>query len=74
LENRISPSDKQRKYLLTFANNLNVGIDYYQDLFYDKIEDREPSMTCISVQLEGCRIVLKGLIEQIELPEESVIC
>ncbi len=34
-ETRVSMSEKQEKYLLTFANNLQEGADYYHTLFSD---------------------------------------
>lgn len=32
-ENTMNPTDKQQKYMLTFASNLKEGIHYYQELF-----------------------------------------
>lgn len=65
--------EKRRKQLLTFGNNLNDGISYYQNLFEGQQDEFHPSPTCISVQLKECRIILSSLIRQIETSEESLV-
>lgn len=65
-ETRLSMSDKQEKYLLSFVNNLKDGINYYFNLFSelkDKFEDKKAS---ILNDLETSRQVLHLLISEIE--------
>lgn len=72
-EFHIAPSEKQRKYLMKFGSNLNDGIAYYQNLFKEKLEELSPSSTCISVQLDGCRIILENQISQVESVKERLV-
>jgi len=72
-EFHIAPSEKQRKYLIRFGGNLNDGITYYQNLFKGQKEEILPSPTCISVQLEGCRILLNSLLQQLGVTEENLV-
>jgi len=64
--------EKRRKKLLAFGNNLNDGISYYQNLFEGQKEKVSPSPTCISVQLDGCRIILSSLLQQIGVSEGNL--
>ena len=46
-ESKVSMTDKQEKYLVTFADNLREGINYYSGLFSelkDKFEDTKSSI------------------------------
>ncbi|APQ19201.1 hypothetical protein [Maribacter hydrothermalis] len=70
---RMNITDKSRKQLVSFGNNLNDGITYYQNLFQDKLEELSPSPTCVTVQLDGCRIILNTLQEQVETAEKKVL-
>ena len=65
-ENQVSPTDKQRKYLLTFASNLNDGINYYQELFNNLKEEFPGSKQQILEQLDEGRKTLKSLVQEIE--------
>lgn len=71
-EFRMNTIEKRRKQLLSFGNNLNDGITYYQNLFTGNREELHPSPTCISVQLEGCRILLENGIRQVEAVEKTL--
>ena len=71
-EFRMNVIEKRRKRLLAFGNNLNDGISYYQNLFEGQEENVNPSPTCISVQLDGCRILLKNLMHQVEIVGEKI--
>lgn len=68
-----SITDKQRKYLLTFAGNLNDGINYYQELFH-KIEDvfRESKQQILH-QLDEGRKILNSLVQEIESLDNSLL-
>lgn len=72
-EFRMNTIEKRRKQLVSFGNNLNDGIAYYQNLFKGKREDLNPSTTCITVQLDGCRILLENLMGQVETVEERLV-
>ena len=68
-----SITDKQRKYLLTFAGNLNDGINYYQELFH-KIEEVFPeSKQQILHQLDEGRKILNNLVQEIESLDNSLL-
>lgn len=57
---------KQKKYLLTFANNLNDGISYYKELFNNFEGSFETSRSKILQGLENARNFLAHLQFQIE--------
>lgn len=71
-ETRFSPSDKQRKYLLNFASNLNDGIDYYQALFNNLKEEFSGSKQQILELLDEGRKTLKSLVKEIESLENNL--
>ena len=51
-ESKMETTDKQQKYLITFATNLIDGITYYQDLFSNQIGYFTASKNQILYQLE----------------------
>ncbi len=59
---------KQKQYLLTFANNLNLGISYYKELFNNLEGGFETSRGKIILGLENARNFLAHLQFQIESP------
>ena len=65
-EMRVSMSDKQEKYLLTFINNLKDGINYYSELFNDLKDKFEETKSEILNELEASRNSLYLLILEIE--------
>jgi hypothetical protein len=71
-ENRISTTDKQRKYLLTFANNLKDGIHYYQELFNSLKEEFPGSKQQILGLLEEGSKTLNSLVQEIESLENNL--
>ncbi|MGB5271371.1 hypothetical protein [Eudoraea sp.] len=71
-ETRFSPSDKQRKYLLNFASNLNDGIDYYQTLFNNLKKEFSGSKQQILELLDEGRKTLKSLVKEIESLENNL--
>jgi hypothetical protein len=71
-ETRFSPTDKQRKYLLTFASNLNDGIDYYQALFNNLKEEFSGSKQQILELLDEGRKTLISLVQEIESLENNL--
>ncbi|WP_297696550.1 hypothetical protein [uncultured Eudoraea sp.] len=71
-ESRIEITDKQRKYLLTFAGNLHDGITYYQELFNNLKKEFTESKAQILFLLEEGRKSLNNLIQQIESLENNL--
>ena len=59
-------TEKQEKYLLTFANNLKEGINYYESLFSDLKDKFEDTKTGILNDLETCKDKLHLLRLEIE--------
>lgn len=71
-ESRFEITDKQRKYLLTFAGNLNDGITYYQELFNNLKKEFPESKAEILFLLEEGRKSLNNLIQEIESRENNL--
>jgi hypothetical protein len=71
-ESRIEITDKQRKYFLTFAGNLNDGITYYQELFNNLKEEFPESKGQILCLLDEGRKTLKNLVQEIENLENNL--
>lgn len=65
-DSMITMDQKQKQYLLTFANNLNHGISYYKDLFNNLVESFETSRNNILLELENAKHFLARLQSQIE--------
>lgn len=57
-EKKSSVTDKQKKYLLTFAKNLSEGIDYYERLFNNLNGVFEDTKTSILIAFSGRKKVL----------------
>jgi hypothetical protein len=72
VESRFEITDKQRKYLLTFAGNLNDGITYYQELFSNLKNEFTESKAQILFLLEEGRKSLNNLIQEIESLENNL--
>lgn len=74
-ETKGSVTVKQEKYLATFSNNLNEGINYYHNMF-DTIKDVfQNTKTTILNELEHSKNTLKQLnsmIEELSEPAELV--
>ncbi|MEO9891743.1 hypothetical protein [Aurantibacter sp.] len=66
-ENKMSPTEKRRKQLLTFGNNLNNGILYYQKLFNEQNTMEDSTCNTIFTQLEECEFILNELTKDIEI-------
>ena len=65
LENQILPVDRRdEKYYKTFVENINNGIEYYQELFNSMIDDFESSKNNILKELEYYSKLINGM----ELP------
>ena len=65
-ETKISRTNKQEKYLLTFANNLKEGVSYYSGLF-DEMKDKfEDTKSKIMSDLEASKQALHILYMEIE--------
>ena len=71
-ESRFEITDKQRKYLLKFAENLNDGITYYQELFNNLKKEFTESKAQIMFLLEEGRKSLNNLIQEIESLENNL--
>lgn len=71
-ESRFEITDKQRKYLLKFAENLNDGITYYKELFNNLKKVFSESITQILFLLEEGRKSLTNLIKEIESLENNL--
>ena len=71
-ESRFEVTDKQRKYLLTFAGNLNDGITYYQELFSNLKKEFTESKAQILFLFEEGRKSLNNLIQEIESLENNL--
>ncbi len=66
VESSINVTDKQRKYLLTFASNLNEGITYYQKLFTEQKERFLTVKSQILGELAMGKVNLKKMAQEIE--------
>ena len=57
---------KQEKYLKQFGENLNAGIDYYNQVFENATDKFNDTKTTILNDLEKGKMVLKSLIADVE--------
>jgi len=64
---------KQESYLLTFAKNLNDGIDYYNDLFNNLKLQFKDTTHIILTDLETCKQALEALYLEIQNQKLAVI-
>lgn len=71
-ESKFEITDKQRKYLLTFAGNLNDGIIYYQELFNNLKEEFSESKGQILCLLDEGGKILRNLVQEIENLENNL--
>lgn len=71
-ESKFEITDKQRKYLLTFAGNLNDGITYYQELFNNLKEEFSESKGQILCLLDEGEKTLRNLVQEIENLENNL--
>jgi hypothetical protein len=65
-ETRISVTDKQEKYLMTFVKNLEEGISYYDDLFNGLKNKFEDTRSAILKELDSAKQTLQNIILEIE--------
>lgn len=65
-EFQISPSDKQKRYLQKFVQNLNTGIDYYSNLFRNQKDRFKDTTLSISRDLEESSYTLIHLKSALE--------
>ncbi len=65
-ETRNSRTSKQEKYLLTFANNLKEGVNYYSGLFNEMKGKFEDTKAKIMSDLDSCADSLHQLFMEIE--------
>ncbi len=65
-DTQVSMTKKQEKYLQTFANNLNEGIQYYDDLFSDLKNKFNDTKSNILAELEFSKKRLQTLEIRIE--------
>ncbi len=70
-ESKVSKTDKQHKYLLTFADNLKEGINYYSGLFSELKDKFEDTKLSILVDLDECRTALNIL--KLKIYKQSLI-
>jgi hypothetical protein len=66
-ETSSSLNKKQEKYLLTFSNNLNEGINYYQKLFLNLQDKFNDTRSNILTELEASKKSLQQLKLDIEV-------
>ena len=59
-------SKKEEKYMLTFANNLDEGILYYQNLFMNFVNTFEEIKQTVLTELELGTLALKNIRFEIE--------
>ncbi len=64
-EMKTSASEKSEKYLATFAQNLDEGIDYYSNMFSNLKDRFEDTKARIQEDLESCKQVLRKLQNEI---------
>jgi hypothetical protein len=57
---------KQEKYLKRFGDNLNTGIDYYNQVFENAADKFSGTKASILKDLESGKAVLKTLISDVE--------
>lgn len=62
---------KQAKYLERFANNMNAGIDYYQNVFESVNARFEQTKDTILKELQSGKKALQQLIGEIELLKQN---
>ena len=60
-ESKVSMTDKQEKYLVTFADNLKEGINYYSGLFSELKDKFEDTKASILVDLDTSKTALNIL-------------
>ena len=65
-ETKVSMTAKQEKYLLTFANNLKEGVNYYQNLFSDLKENFKDKKSGILSELNSGKKTLQNLYSEIK--------
>ncbi|MDO6811092.1 hypothetical protein Q4603_20895 [Zobellia galactanivorans] len=68
-----SPSNKQKKQLLSFGEHLNDGITYYENLFGEGQEGKAPSCGHLLDQLRESRDLLKQLLQEIEVFDGKLV-
>jgi hypothetical protein len=71
-ETEIPMTKKQQKYLLTFVNNLNEGIEYYSGLLTNLKDAFEETKSNILSSLEESKNTLRHLMAEIEMVPELV--
>lgn len=72
-ELKSSTSFKQEQYVTTFANNLNKGICYYQQLFSELKNRFVNSKHCILQELETSKQVVHILMQKTKLPAIPIV-
>ena len=73
-EAKISITGKQKKYLTTFAHNLQEGVDYYHNLFGDLKDAFKDTRTTILNELDASTRILHRLNSEIQsLAMEKVL-
>ena len=72
-ELKISTSAKQEQYVATFADNLNEGISYYQQLFSELKEWFEDSRHNILQELKTSKQALHLLTHKTNLPALPIV-
>jgi hypothetical protein len=63
-------TDKQQKYLLTFVNNLNEGIEYYNGMLTNLKDAFAETKASILSSLEESKNTLRLLMSEIEMVPE----
>lgn len=63
-EHHTTPSEKQEKYLMQFANNIEEGITYYQNLFSEIKQQFSSKKEEILEELNNCKIQVQRLFYQ----------
>ncbi len=63
---KVSLNKKDEKYLLAFTSNLNEGIWYYKNLFYNMKTTFQHKKDAVFIELFKCQNTLKAIILEIE--------
>ncbi|WP_111308980.1 hypothetical protein [Confluentibacter sediminis] len=63
---KVSLNKKDEKYLLAFTSNLNEGILYYKNLFYNMKTTFQHKKDAVFIELFKCQNTLKAIVLEIE--------
>ncbi|MFS4417938.1 hypothetical protein [Maribacter sp. 2307ULW6-5] len=72
-ENKRDFSEKRQKQLLSFGKNLEEGIAYYEGMLTTDKDHLEASPSCIAVQLNGSRLVLRSMVQLLQMAPGDLV-